>query len=186
MPGLDLQRSIASEMEVRPPRAIARGQMDNLVPASDEDEQFVEDAWNHVASRLYRKDEDGEFRITEKVERMVGNARPDQKADALIMASMPFIEVANETLMQSPTPPPDEAGDQLLVQIVDAVMEIADETGAAPYSDELAETVLIGVRKNFFDAHPELYGDQPSQPGGQPNGGIQPQPRPGGSGGGTG
>lgn len=179
MPGL-LAESISQAMRDRPPQTqpepIATGgtpddPLAGLEPATDEEEQYVNDVWDKVAERLYRQ------RTTNKISDMI--AKADDKVNAVVMASLPFLDVASDVMLQMPVEPVDDAGPELLTRIVDAVLDIADESGAAPYSDEMAMAALTGVRQAYANARPDLYGGGPDN--GQPDAG--PAGLAGGSGG---
>ncbi len=139
-----------------------------LQDASDEDEAYVDDVWRVVASRLYTD------RAAEQIARTVERAPEQIKPQALIQVSKVYMDAANEAMRNMSVEPPEGADHQITDMIVDAVLEIADESGAMPYSDELATTVLVGARDAFIKGHPELYGEQN-------DGGLQSQPGPIGS-----
>ena len=172
MPGL-LVDSVRATMRATPQEAPLPGTptsndpLANLEEATEAEEQYVSDIWDQVAMRLY------DDRIADQAEKLIRRAPQQNKAQAIIMASYPLMDVAHQAMLEHPAEPAEDAGQQLTTMIVDAVMEIADETGAAPYSDELATQALVGVRNMFVQNHPELFGGQQDgqlQPGTGPVG----------------
>ncbi len=170
MPGMledGIRRAMAGEArpEAQNLQQAAGNPVDKLTPASEEDEAYVDDVWRVVASRLYTE------RASEKIAQTIERAPPQVKPQALIQISKVYMDAANEAMRNMPIQPPEGADHEITDRIVDAVMEIADESGAMPYDDELASRILVGARDAFVKGHPELYGEQA-------NGQLRRQPGP--------
>lgn len=176
--GYPIAQAMGTQNQQPQPQAIPAqggGQPDPLAGmeiASDEEEAYVDAIMEPVASKLY---EEG---ITEKVRDMLERG---QSPEAVVGASMPFIEIAYQAMRQNPQQQPEDAGNQIVNQIVDMVLDVGVETGVLQPDENLISQSLRQVRMAFKGAHPEIYGgqngNQPTGPGqglGQGRGGSGP------------
>ena len=161
MPGL--QQSVAQAMGTGGPPAPGQPNIDqsvlaNMPAASDDDERYVEEIMAVVGKKLYEKG------MTEKA-RDILQRKPDAKG--VTMVSVGLMEAALQATLRNPTPQPEDAGNEIVTEIVDEVLQLGEDIGAFQVTEELASQALIQTRRQFMQMHPEIYG---SDRQGGPNG----------------